>query len=427
MAPKKSSKTKQEEPVEEVKITGSGWTEKMNQAIDDLSESRTSSTREESLEIITNIFSNHHVFSQIENRLEEILGLLKKSVAKNNSTKEACLAARAIALTFINLDDISEGEADDLYRRILSCLRSAIKNSPDVEIKMSCLQTLALITYTAASDIDKQLVREYLFDLIETDGADFNVDELSPQECDQLFAESLRAYGILYASSFSTGFVDFDILWEELEKVMPMHEMLLESSDKDVRIAAGENIGLMFESANVFLNADAEDDEEEDEDAVKPEYDNMDGLIHTLKDLSVDSSRRRAKSDRVEQKSVFRDIVRTVEDNEKPVEELKIGGKVLSFRGWSKILPLNSFRRCLGPGFQHHLKTNSMMKDIFRYSTGFVGRPQDDSDDSDEEGGGISTAGLSNVDKKYLYDENKKSRSKQIRSARIGKESNPDY
>lgn len=89
------------------------------------------------MEIITNIFSNHHVFSQIENRLEEILGLLKKSVAKNNSTKEACLAARAIALTFINLDDISEGEADDLYRRILSCLRSAIKNSPDVEIKMS--------------------------------------------------------------------------------------------------------------------------------------------------------------------------------------------------------------------------------------------------------------------------------------------------
>lgn len=68
-----------------------------------------------------------------------------------------------------------------------------------------------------------------------------------------------------------------------------------------------------------------------------------------------------------------------------------------------------------------------MMKDIFRYSTGFAGRQQDDSDDSGDEGGLMSTAGLSNVDKKYLYDENKKSRSKQIRSARIGKETNPDY
>lgn len=35
-----------------------------------------------------------------------------------------------------------------------------------------------------------------------------------------------------------------------------MHEMLLESSDKDVRIAAGENIGLMFETANIFLASD---------------------------------------------------------------------------------------------------------------------------------------------------------------------------
>lgn len=69
--------------------------------------------------------------------MEEILGLLKKSLSKNNSTKEACLAARSIALTFINLDDISEGEADDLYRRILPSLRSAIKNSPDVDIKIN--------------------------------------------------------------------------------------------------------------------------------------------------------------------------------------------------------------------------------------------------------------------------------------------------
>lgn len=75
-----------------------------------------------------------------------------------------------------------------------------------------------MITYTAASDIDKQLVRDYLFDLIETDGADFNVEELDPSECDELFAEALRAYGILYAASFSTGFVDFDVLWEEVEK-----------------------------------------------------------------------------------------------------------------------------------------------------------------------------------------------------------------
>lgn len=203
---------------------------------------------------------------------------------------------------------------------------------------------------------------------------------------------------------------------------MPVHEMMLESTDKDIRIASGENIALMFETVNIFLAVD-DDEEEEEEEIVKPEYDNLDGLIHTLKGLSVDSNRRRAKSDRAETKSVFRDIVRTVEEKTKPEEELKIGGKVLLFRGWAKILPLNSFRKCLGQGFQHHLKTNAMMKDIFRYSTGFSARQQDSDDSGDEE----DMSGLSNVDRKYMYDENKKSRSKQIRSARLGKESAPEY
>jgi hypothetical protein len=35
---------------------------------------------------------------------------------------------------------------------------------------------------------------------------------------DHLFSEAILAYGILYAASFSTGFVDFDVLWEEIEK-----------------------------------------------------------------------------------------------------------------------------------------------------------------------------------------------------------------
>lgn len=66
------------------------------------------------------------------------------------------------------------------------------------------------------------------------------------------------------------------------------------------------------------------------------------------------------------------------------------------------------------------------MKEIFRYSTGFSSRQAQDSDDSGEEED-LNTGGLSNVDKKYVYDENKKSRTKQIRNARIVKETSPAY
>ncbi|CEP18131.1 hypothetical protein [Parasitella parasitica] len=408
--PKVSSKLEKETP------KAVHWTDELSQTIEDLSENK-ASNREELLETLVNILSSHQASSQIEDRLEDILGLLKRSLLKNSSTNEACLASKAIALTFINMDDISESEGDDLYRRILPSLRSRIKDSEQVEIKISCLQTLSLITYTAASDIDKQLVRNELFEFIETDGADYNVEDLPSGDLDNLFSEAIQAYGMLFAASFTTGAVDFDVLWEELEKVMPMHEILLESSDKDVRISAGENVGLMFETANVFLISDS--DEEEDEEIAKPEYDNMDGLIHTLEGLSIDSSRHRAKSDRTEQKSVFRDVVKSVKENVKPTEELKIGGKTLTFRGWAKILPLNAFRHALGQGFQHHLKTNDLIKGIFRYS---VGRQQeDDSDDSGDEVG-FNRSALSNVDRRYFNEESKKSRTKQLRNARMGKE-----
>lgn len=174
-------------------------------------------------------------------------------------------------------------------------------------------------------------------------------------------------------------------------------------------------------------NEEDDEYEDDDQDMAKPEYDNMDGLIHTLNGLSVDSSRRRAKSDRAEQKSVFRDIVKSVEENEKPTEELKISGKVLVFRGWAKILPLNAFRKCLGQGFQYHLKTNAMMKEIFRYSVGFSSRHQYDSDDYSKDEDGYDPSNMSNVDRKYVYYENKKSRSKKLRNERLGKENPPTY
>ncbi|KAI8981000.1 interferon-related developmental regulator-domain-containing protein [Pilobolus umbonatus] len=391
---------------EQPETSGSGWPQKLNEAIDNLSENRTS-IREEALGIIVDTLACQDVSAEIDNRLEELLGLLKKSITKNGSTKEATLASKAVALTFINMGNTSAEEEDDLYTRILPCLRNTAQNSEELEIKVSCLNALTVITYIAASDAATQSLRDYLFDIIETDAVDFNVGSLSSHECDLLFAEALKSYGILFASSFGQGAVNFDEVWEEVEKVLPIHELLLESADKDIRIASGENIALMFEIVHIFT----QQDEDEEEIVEYPEYDNMDGLIHTLKQLSVDSSRQRSKSDKVVQKSVFRDIIRSVDENIKPVEELKIGDRVISFRGWAKILALNLFRRCLGKGLQYQLKTNAMFKQMFRY--GYQHTSDNDSS---------MDMPLSNVDRKYLHEENKKSRSRNIRAARSGKD-----
>ncbi|KAI7868494.1 interferon-related developmental regulator-domain-containing protein [Spinellus fusiger] len=392
--------------------TTSSWVDRLYQAIDDLTISRTSA-REEALSVIISTLTLNNASKPLESRIEELLLQLRKILNKGNNARESILAAKAIALVFINHGDASLGDEEDHYQIVARSLRNAVVNSPECELKIQCLISMGIMAFTSASDIDIQLLRNFVFDIIETEGADINLDGFSSQNIDSLTCAALHTYSLLYISAFSEGIIDFDILWEEVEKVMPVHDMLLESSEKDIRVAAGENIALMFETVRVFT--ENKEEEEDKEDKVQPEYDNMDGLIHTLRTLSVESSRRKNKHDNVEQKSVFRDVIKSVEEGISPVEELKIGERTIVFRGWSKILLLEAFRKIIGQGLQQHLRTNELFPQIFHYSGKFSSKQPNTYED-------IDVQGMSRVDKRYVYDEREKSRTRQLRSARNTKE-----
>ena len=73
---------------------------------------------------------------------------------------------------------------------------------------------------------------------------------------------------------------------------------LLETSDLNVRIAAGESLALMYEMARDF-NRDFIGD--------------SNGLCDLLRDLARDGTKHKAKKDLRQQRSSFRDILKTVE------------------------------------------------------------------------------------------------------------------
>ena len=73
---------------------------------------------------------------------------------------------------------------------------------------------------------------------------------------------------------------------------------LLETSDLNVRIAAGESLALMYEMARDF-NKDFTGD--------------SNGLCDLLRDLATDGNKHKAKKDLRQQRSSFRDILKTVE------------------------------------------------------------------------------------------------------------------
>jgi hypothetical protein len=91
----------------------------------------------------------------------------------------------------------------------------------------------------------------------------------------------------------------------------------------------------------------------------------MDALADKLSNLATDTSHRKSKKDKAQQRSLFRDVLRTVEDGEEPHESLKIDNAKHEFSGWATILQLNAVRRILAEGLQLHFRRNDLLCEIF--------------------------------------------------------------
>jgi len=151
---------------------------------------------------------------------------------------------------------------------------------------------------------------------------------------------SLNAFGLLFTSAGTP------MAMQAFEKNITVFEHLLDHSSSDVRIAAGENIALMFEMfPDMRYNK-------------KP-------LIATLHILSKESSKHVAKKERASQRSAFRDILKTVEEQKSPEQRLKFSKRVIAFNSWIKIKRLNAIREILGQGLHVHFEENELISDIF--------------------------------------------------------------
>lgn len=77
---------------------------------------------------------------------------------------------------------------------------------------------MAMITFIAASNADTLRIMEFLFQLLETDGADLNLEGISADEVGNIMATVLHGYGLLFASTYGEGSGTFEDAWDELEK-----------------------------------------------------------------------------------------------------------------------------------------------------------------------------------------------------------------
>lgn len=77
---------------------------------------------------------------------------------------------------------------------------------------------MAMITFIAASSADTLRIMEFFFQLLETDGADLNLEDMPAEDIGNIMSTILRGYGLLFASTYGEGNGSLEDAWEELEK-----------------------------------------------------------------------------------------------------------------------------------------------------------------------------------------------------------------
>ncbi|KAI9468464.1 MAG: interferon-related developmental regulator-domain-containing protein [Benjaminiella poitrasii] len=339
--------------------------EELRLCVDDIGEKRASS-REVALSRLVRLLSHFYCgsfFDSHPNSKTALLELLLRSVRKPSNTHECMLALKAVALVMVNEGQL-EQEDEDLYSLVAPTLKNIIQdNTSPIQVKCQSIDTLAMITFSSASASSVQGGLDYFYKILVSKGSvtttvvatsddvltsdqdeEQDEQELSAHDVQLLLVSTLHAYGLLYASVYGHDRGLKEEAWDEWQSAMPAHLDLLESASKDVRVAAGKNVALMYECSHTFKKLDTFTDEDEDNqntglvvDEELSEYEELDDLIDILKRLSTESSRRVNKQDRKTQKSAFRDILKSIEQGEKPKEKLKLGRQRLVFRGWGTV------------------------------------------------------------------------------------------
>ena len=89
----------------------------------------------------------------------------------------------------------------------------------------------------------------------------------------------------------------------------------------------------------------------------------------TLKQLATDSNKHRAKKDRRQQRSSFRDILRALEEGGAPRMRVKFGTEAVSIHSWSRKRQYDALCQVLGSGMPVHLQVHALHYITLHYIT----------------------------------------------------------
>ncbi|KAM5171344.1 interferon-related developmental regulator 1 [Mantella aurantiaca] len=306
----------------------------------DLTMDKSAKTRQAALESLKNGLASKILYDFILERRLTITDSIERCLKKGKG-EEQSLAAAIACLLCCQLG--SGNESDEVFKTLAPILKTIVcDRSASTLARQSCATYLGLCCFIAADDI------EDLYGTMECLENIFTKQyrsEGGADNCSALHIQALQSWTLLLTICHTS---------EAKKKIdihLPKLPRLLSCEDVNMRITAGETLAVLFEIAR-----------EADADFF---YEDIEPLTQTLKALATDCNKHRAKIDRRKQRSVFRDVLRGVEEGDFQTEMIRFGRERMNIDCWVKRLTYDVFKELFGSGMQFHLLTNGFLRSIF--------------------------------------------------------------
>ncbi|XP_072305482.1 interferon-related developmental regulator 2 isoform X2 [Eucyclogobius newberryi] len=317
--------------------------DKLKQCIDNLTD-KSAKTRLAALESLRQAFSSRLLYEFLTERKLTVSDCLERSLKKGGGEEQAA-AATLFSLLCIQLgggDEAAEGFK--MLRPVFTTL--LIDTGASLIARQSCARALGMCCYVSAAEDGEDLIQslsllEGVFMATYPNGE--GVLPIVKPGSPALHAAALQAWALLLTlcpASKINSLLDVHI---------PKLQCCLQSPDVNYRIAVGETIALLVELAR----------------DIDEEFEIEEGLCESLKGLATDGNKHRAKNDRRKQRSIFREVLHYLENEEFAEEKIRFGVESVYIDSWIRRRSYDAFKEILVSGVRHHLQFNPLLRDIF--------------------------------------------------------------
>ncbi|XP_070611600.1 interferon-related developmental regulator 1 isoform X2 [Erythrolamprus reginae] len=302
----------------------------------DLTLDKSTKTRQSVLEGLKSAFTSKMLYEFILERRITLTDSIERCIKKGKGD-EQCAAVGLACLLCIQLG--AGIESEEVFKTLAPLLKKILCDvSANMKARQASATCLGVCCFIATDNImELYLTMECLENIFtKSYQKERTQDGISSTHNHGLYISALLAWNLLLT------ICPMNEVKKKLEIHLHTFPNLLSYDDVNMRIAAGETLAVLFEltreSDEEFFNED------------------MELLTQKLKALATDGNKHRAKVDKRKQRSVFRDVLRTIEEHDFPTETVKFGPERMYIDCWVKKQTYNTFKEILGSGMQYHLQ-----------------------------------------------------------------------